>query len=61
MLEERRVSKYITRTNQTKQIYYFSLEFLLGRMLRNNLMSLGKYDLVKETLKDIGTDIEDLE
>ncbi|MBQ1508667.1 MAG: glycogen/starch/alpha-glucan phosphorylase, partial [Erysipelotrichaceae bacterium] len=60
-LEEHRVSKFITRTNQTKQIYYFSLEFLLGRMLRNNLMSLGKYDLVKETLKDIGTDIEDLE
>ena len=30
-------------------------------MLKNNLMSLGKYDMVKETLKDIGTEIEDLE
>ena len=61
MLEQRRVSKYITRTNANKQVYYFSLEFLLGRMLKNNLMSIGFYDLVKESLRDIGTDIEDLE
>ncbi len=61
MMEQRRVTKYITRTNANKMVYYFSLEFLLGRMLKNNLMSIGAYDVVKEGLKQIGVDIEDLE
>lgn len=44
-----------------KSLYYFSLEFLMGRMLTNNLMSLGIYDLVKESLSDLNIDLNDLE
>ena len=44
-----------------KTLYYFSLEFLMGRMLTNNLMSLGIYDIVKESLEELGVDINDLE
>ncbi|MBQ1566623.1 MAG: glycogen/starch/alpha-glucan phosphorylase [Erysipelotrichaceae bacterium] len=61
MLEDWRETKYAVRSNNTKQIYYFSLEFLLGRMLKNNLMSLGIYDVVKEGLKDLGVELEDIE
>lgn len=44
-----------------KVLYYFSLEFLMGRMLTNNLMALGLYDLTKEALDDLGLDINEIE
>ena len=43
-----RETKLNIKNSQSKQLYYFSLEFLLGRMLRNNLISLGIYDIVKK-------------
>ncbi len=45
----------------TKRVYYLSLEFLMGRSLRNNLMSLGIYDVCKEALAEVGYDLEELE
>ena len=33
----------------------------MGRMITNNLMSLGVYDLVEEAFKDLGLDINDIE
>ncbi len=44
-----------------KQMYYFSMEFLLGRMLTNNLMNLGIYDLVKTGLAELNIDLNELE
>jgi len=44
-----------------KQVYYFSMEFLLGRSLTNNLMNLGIYGMVRDGLKDLGIDINELE
>ncbi len=61
MLDDWRKTKYNIRTNNCKQVYYFSLEFLLGRMLKNNLKSLGIYDVVKEGLNDLSIDINDIE
>jgi len=61
MLDDWRKTKYSVRTNNCKQVYYFSLEFLLGRMLKNNLKSLGVYDTVKKGLCDVGIDINDIE
>lgn len=61
MLDHWRDTKYITRSNNYKQVYYFSLEFLLGRMLKNNLKSLGIYEVVKDGLNEIGVDINDIE
>lgn len=49
------------RNNHTKQMYYFSAEFLLGRLLTSNLLNLGVYDIVKEGLADLGQDINELE
>lgn len=46
---------------QQKQLYYFSMEFLIGRLLTNNLMNLGIYNIVKEGLLELGYDINELE
>ncbi len=61
MVSENMDTKKYIKNNGSKQLYYFSLEFLMGRMLRNNLMSSGYYEVVKEGLKDIDVDIEELE
>ncbi|MCX7903374.1 MAG: glycogen/starch/alpha-glucan phosphorylase [Caloramator sp.] len=44
-----------------KQVYYFSMEFLIGRLLENNLINLGIRDVVKEGLEDLGISLEELE
>lgn len=47
--------------HHTKQLYYFSMEFLMGRLMTNNLMNMGVYDVVKEALDDLGMDLHNLE
>jgi starch phosphorylase len=44
-----------------KQASYLSAEFLMGRALGNNLMNLGLYNEVKEMLKELSIDINDIE
>ena len=44
-----------------KQLIYFSMEFLIGRLLSNNMINLGVYNVVKEGLADLGLDLEKLE
>ena len=47
-----------------KKVYYISAEFLIGKLLSNNLINLGIYDEVKETLEAAGknlTEIEEIE
>jgi len=49
------------RSNNQKQVYYFSLEFLLGKMLFTNIINLGIEDVCKEAIHELGLDIEDFE
>ena len=56
-----KASKEEIAKKQEKQMYYFSMEFLIGRLLTSNLMNLGIYDIVKEGLNDLGIDINELE
>lgn len=44
-----------------KQAIYFSMEFLIGRILTNNMINLGIYKVAKEGLADLGIDIHSLE
>ena len=55
------MTKLATKVNYQKQVHYFSMEFLIGRLLVNNMMNLGIYDIAKEGLKDYGINIHDLE
>ncbi|PCS01311.1 glycogen/starch/alpha-glucan phosphorylase [Lactococcus fujiensis] len=41
-----------------KQAYYFSIEFLPGKMLKSNLLNLGILDTVRESLSDLGIDLD---
>ncbi|NLJ99710.1 MAG: glycogen/starch/alpha-glucan phosphorylase [Clostridia bacterium] len=62
------VRKYITsnwmntneryRKSDIKQVYYFSMEFLLGRQLESNLINLGILDICKEGLADLDIDFD---
>jgi starch phosphorylase len=47
--------------NDVKRVYYLSLEFLLGRLLDNNVINLGIKDTVVEAINDLGFNYEDLE
>ncbi|MCQ2800573.1 MAG: glycogen/starch/alpha-glucan phosphorylase [Bacilli bacterium] len=44
-----------------RTLIYFSMEFLIGRLLINNLQNMGIYGIVKEGLDDFGIDINELE
>ena len=44
-----------------KQINYFSLEYLIGRSLTNNLLNLGLIDAGESAIKEIGYDLEELQ
>lgn len=44
--------------NQEKVAYYFSIEFLPGRMLETNLLNLGILSTTKEAFNELGIDFE---
>ena len=44
-----------------KKVYYISAEFLIGKLLSNNLINLGLYDEVKKELSDAGKDLIEIE
>ncbi|MFA5507107.1 MAG: glycogen/starch/alpha-glucan phosphorylase [Vulcanimicrobiota bacterium] len=44
-----------------RRVYYFSAEFLMGRLLGNNLLNLGIYDEMRDALQDLGVDLSDIE
>ena len=49
------------RNTGKKKLYYLSAEFLIGRLLSNNLINLGLYSDVKKELADAGKDLGRLE
>ena len=44
-----------------KKVYYISAEFLIGKLLSNNLINLGLYDQVKAELLEAGKDLTKIE
>lgn len=51
----------VERYEEGKQAYYLSAEYLMGRALGNNLINLGIYDEVKETLAELNININKIE
>ena len=44
-----------------RKLYYISAEFLIGKLLSNNLINLGLYDDVRDTLAEAGKALADIE
>lgn len=44
-----------------KEVYYFSMEFLMGRLITNNIMNLGLRDVVETAFNKEGLDINEIE
>jgi len=44
-----------------KTLIYFSMEFLIGRLMNNNLNNLGIYQVAKEGLEELGVDLNEVE
>jgi starch phosphorylase len=60
-LVERWLKAHRARVSQEgRQVYYLSMEFLIGRTLSNALLSLGIYDEVKAALAEMGMELEAL-
>lgn len=48
------------RNKDSKRLYYLSMEFLMGRLLSNNLLNLGIYDKTAQFLAKKGFNLEEL-
>ncbi|RJL51559.1 glycogen phosphorylase [Pectobacterium carotovorum] len=47
-------------SQDVRQVYYLSMEFLLGRTLSNALLAMGLYDDLKAALDGMGLELDDL-
>ncbi|HKO56285.1 MAG TPA: glycogen/starch/alpha-glucan phosphorylase [Thermoanaerobaculia bacterium] len=60
-LDAMRESERRYRDQDSKRLYYLSMEFLMGRTLGNNLTNLGLYDTARTVVSDLGADLEELQ
>lgn len=44
----------------SKRVYYLSMEFLIGRTLVNSLINLGLYDVVRQAISEMGQDFDEI-
>ena len=59
-LDAMRESERRYREQESKRLYYLSMEFLMGRALGNNLTNLGLFDEAKSIVSELGGDLEEL-
>ena len=61
LLAHRRVKSRVSRgIANPKRICYFSMEFLIGRTLENNIVNLAAHPLVKRALDKVGWNLDEL-
>ncbi len=60
LAENRRAFQQQVRQQEEKQVYYMSMEFLVGTSLRNNLYNLGILSQTESVLKERGFSLEKL-
>lgn len=57
LLLTQQMAQSLPAPDSGRKLYYFSAEFLMGKLLSNNLLALGLYDPVKKILSDLGRDL----
>ena len=60
MYDRRRNFKQAYHAQKRKQVFYMSMEFLVGTSLRNNLFNLGIEEVFTDALKELDIDIQSL-
>ncbi len=58
MLERYIATQSIHASKNVRRVYYLSLEYLMGRVLSNNLVNLGLREVAGAALKSLGQDLE---
>ena len=53
-------SRTLHRQSGVRRVHYLSLEYLMGRLLENNLRNSGLYDSTKQALAEMGKDLDTL-
>ncbi len=61
IIERWMVSSKQAHADGAKRVYYLSLEFLIGRLLRDAMANLSRTDEVREALTSLGVDLAELE
>ena len=59
--EERKEAQERQEKENGKKVYYISAEFLIGKLLSNNLINLGLYEQVSQELEENGKNIAQIE
>ena len=49
------------RQQDSKRLYYLSIEFLIGQSLANNLLNLGMREACRQALRNLGADLDEIE
>ena len=60
IMEQWVYSREVHHANPEKEVFYLSMEFLMGRALGNNLINLEILDVVEETMRELGYDLEEI-
>jgi starch phosphorylase len=60
VLEQVRKTQKSHYLNDTRAIHYFSAEFLMGRLMSNNLHNLGLFEQTDQALKELGVSLTDI-
>ncbi len=51
----------LRKTNEGKEVHYFSMEFLMGRLITNNLINHGVRDVAEAAFQSMGLDLNEVE
>ncbi len=55
------ITEQYVKDHQMKKTIYFSMEFLMGRLITNNLYNSGHYQVVSDVFKELGIDLNEVE
>ena len=61
LVNELASKKESNQNNSKKKVYYISAEFLIGKLLSNNLINLGIYNEIKSILNENGKSLSEVE